>query len=78
MQNVIFWMLFQFSLTVPCVELFSCFDSHCYLGVNCLDACCVSPVMLPFRLVSVSDPTRLRTVKKGEKETEILHGVVCR
>lgn len=49
------------------------------LGVNCVDTWCVSHVTLPFHLVGISDPTRLRTIKKGEgEETEILHGVVCR
>lgn len=68
--------LFQFSLTMPYVELSSVLIHVVDLGVNCVGACCVSLVAFPFHLVGVSDPTRLRR-EKGE-ETEILPGVVCR
>lgn len=78
MQNVIFFLfLFQFSLTVPCVELFPVLIHIVDLGVNCVDACCVSPVTLPFHLVGVSDPTRLRREKKLKYSMELSAGSYC-
>lgn len=47
---------------MPCVEHFSCFDSHCRSG------CCVSPVMLPFHLMGVSGPTKLEQLRREKKK----------